>query len=117
MAIANLETAKVATGFNEIEPLALTAFDATAGAEYVVTGSDENIIVVVVNADASNAENLTIVAPTNKLWTSALADQVVSIPASEVVVLRLESAKYMDASTRKITLKGTADLKGAVSVY
>ncbi len=117
MVIANLETAKEITGFNEIVPTALTAFDASAGAEYVVTGSDENVIMLVVNTDAGNAEDLTIKAPTNKMWSSALADLTVSIPASEVTILRLESAKYMDPVTKKITFAGTADVKAAVFVF
>ena len=117
MAIANLETAKEITGFNEIVPTALTAFNAAAGAEYVVTGSDENMMMLVVNADASNAEDLTIKAPTNKMWSSALADKVVSIPASEVAILKLESAKYMDPVTKKISFAGTADVKAAVFVF
>lgn len=113
MAIANLDTNKVSGKFNDVNVATLTAFDATAGAEYTPTKADERTIVLIYNSDASNAENVTIKAPTNKTFASK-KDKVVSVGAGKVALVMVESAAYMDASTGKVTLAGSADVKAAV---
>lgn len=100
MAIVSLTSTQAK--FNNITSKALVAETSTTdGIDYLLSANDEQTILVVYNADAA-AVNVTIKAPTNKVNTSALSDKVVSVPAGEVALLLVESAKYKDASTGKV---------------
>lgn len=115
MAVANLDTNKVSGKYNTINVGTLTAFDATDGAEYTPTKGDERVMVLIYNSDTSNAETVTLKAPTNPNKVGgAIADVAVSVGAGKVAMLMVESAKYVDISTGKVKLTGTADVKAQV---
>lgn len=117
MAVANLDTNKVVGKFNTVNVGTLTAFDGTDGAEYTPSKGDERVMLFIVNSDTSNAETVTIKAPTNPSKTGgAIADVAVSVGAGKVACVMIESAKFVDTSTGKVTLTGTADVKGQVFV-
>lgn len=115
MAVANLDTKKINGKFNTVNVTELTAFDGTAGAEYTPEKGDERVMVVIYNSDASNAEDVTIKAPTNPSKIGgAIADIKVSVGAGKIALVMIESAKFADEVTGKVTLLGSADVKGAV---
>ena len=113
MAIANLDTNKKVCKYNTVNPTVLTAFDGTDGAEYTVTAQDERLILIIENTHTA-ANDVTIVAPTNKAYAGAVADVKVQVPAGNVAAIPVESVKFMDTVTKKITVKGAATVKGAV---
>lgn len=93
---------------------ATAALDATAGAEYTHDGKDENTVFILENADASNAEVVTIKAGNGIQGTTDLA---ISLPASAMRFITLDSGKYKNVSGTnkgKIMFTGTADVKIAV---
>lgn len=115
MAVANLDTKKINGKFNTVNVTELTAFDGTAGAEYTPEKGDERVMAVIYNSDASNAEDVTIKAPTNPSKIGgAIADVKVSVGAGKIALVMIESAKFADEVTGKVTLLGSADVKGAV---
>lgn len=115
MAVANLDTKKINGKFNTVNVTELTAFDGTAGAEYTPEKGDERVMVVIYNSDASNAEDVTIKAPTNPSKIGgAIADVKVSVGAGKIALVMIESAKFADEVTGKVTLLGSANVKGAV---
>ena len=85
MAIVNLDSAKIKAKYNEVNVGTLTA-STTDGLEYT-----------------SNPYDLTIKAPVNKCYAGAVADKVVEIGAGKIAVVPVETAKYMDAVTKKVT--------------
>ncbi len=115
MAVANLDTKKINGKFNTVNVTELTAFDGTAGAEYTPEKGDERVMVVIYNSDDSNAEDVTIKAPANPSKIGgAIADVKVSVGAGKIALVMIESAKFADEVTGKVTLLGSADVKGAV---
>lgn len=115
MAVANLDTNKINGAYNTVNVANLTAFDGTAGAEYTPEKSDERVMVVIYNSDASNAEDVTIKAPKNPSKIGgAIADVKVSVGAGKIAMVMVESAKFVDEETGKVTLAGSADVKAAV---
>lgn len=101
MPVVNLTA--TAAGYNTITKKALVAGH-TDGVTYSLTGADENMILVVYNSSADTAYDLTIKAPANAIWTSGITDVVLEIPFGEVALVPVESAKFLDVTTGKITL-------------
>lgn len=115
MAAANLDTKKVTGQLNTVNSNALTAFDASAGAEFTCTSADNKTILVLFNSDASNDETVVIKAPANPtlgVGTGA-TDKSVTIKKGEAGVVMIESARYMNKDG-KVKLTGSADVKGLV---
>lgn len=112
MAAANLNTNKVTAEYNNIKVGTLTALDGTDGGVYTVSNPDAETLFIIVNTDSSNAENVTIKAPTNPAMGvgTAFPDKVVSVAKSSTAVAMVESMKYMDANGT-ILIKGSADVK------
>ena len=111
MAIVNLDSAKLTAKINEVNVGTLTA-STTDGLEYTVNRPDDKTMLVVYNA-GSSAANLTIKAPKKKCYAGVVADKVVS-----VAVVQVETARYMDAETKKITFgSASADLKALVTEF
>ncbi len=102
MAIVNLDSAKIKAKYNEVNVGTLTA-STTDGLEYTVEKQDERTLLIVENTDTSNPYDLTIKAPVNKCYAGAVADKVVEIGAGKIAVVPVETAKYMDAVTKKVT--------------
>lgn len=101
MAIVTL-TANAAP-YNAITAKALTAGH-TDGVVYANVRSDETTTLIVYNSSADTAYDLTVKAPSNAINTSALTDIVKEIAFGEVAIVPLETAKYLDVTTGKITL-------------
>lgn len=116
MAAANLDTNKLQGAFNDIKAITWTTLDASAGGEYTVTAGNERIAVLINNTDSSNAENVTIKSPAHPALGkgTAFPDKVVSVAKSTMAVAYIESMRYMDAATGKITIAGSADVDVAV---
>ena len=113
MAIVNLDSAKLTAKVNEVNVGTLTA-STTDGLEYTVNRPDDKTVLVVYNS-GNAAANLTIKAPTNKCYAGVVADKVVSVDTGKLAIVQVETARYMDAKTKKITLgSGSADLKALV---
>lgn len=114
MAIANLDTNKVKGSLNTINQGKLTAFDGTDGAQFTLENADAETILVLVNTDTTNDEDVVIKAPANPPLGqgSAGGDKTVTIEKGNVAVVMVESMRYMDASTHKVKLTGSADIKG-----
>lgn len=116
MAIVNLDSAKLTAKINEVNVGTLTA-STTDGLEYTVNRPDDKTILVVYNA-GSSAANLTIKAPKKKCYAGVVADKVVSVAAGKLAVVQVETARYMDAETKKITFgSASADLKALVTEF
>lgn len=113
MAIVSLTSTQAK--FNNVTAKAFEVETSTTdGIDYLLTANDEQTILVVYNADAA-AANVTIKAPTNKHNYSAIADKVVSVPAGEVALLLIESAKFKDVSTGKVkVVAADVDVKFAL---
>ena len=116
MAAANLDTNKLTGAFNTISTATETALDGTDGGTYTVTKGDERTVLSIHNTDTSNAENVTIKAPTNPALGkgTGFPDKQVSVAAGKVAVAYVESTRYMDAATGKVTIAGSADVKVTV---
>jgi hypothetical protein len=116
MAAANLDTNKLTGELNDIKAVTLTALDATDGGEYTVTKGDERTVLVIVNTDGTNAENVVIKAPAHPVLGvgTGFPDKTVSVAKSATAVCYVESMRYMDAATGKVTIKGSADVKVGV---
>ena len=115
MAAANLNTNKVALGDNALTAVTLTALDGTDGGEYTVANPSSETLFIVVNADTSNAETVTLKKPASPCMGegTAFPDKAVSVAAGKTAVLRVESMRYM-GKDGKIKLTGSADVKVAV---
>jgi len=117
-------------GATAITPTALTlntmadfptaaAVDATAGAMIPFTAKDDGkILLYLVNSDSSNAENVTIKKGDGV--QAAAADYTVSVAASGVKILVVETGKYgfvKDATYKgHIRVTGTADVDVAAVI-
>ena len=113
MAIVNLDSAKLTAKINEVNVGTLTA-STTDGLEYTVNRPDDKTMLVVYNS-GSSAAKLTIKAPKNKCYAGVVADKEVEVAAGKLAVVQVETARYMDAETKKITFgSASADLKGLV---
>ena len=113
MAIVNLDSTKLTAKVNEVNVGTLTA-STTDGIEYTVNRPDDKTVLVVYNS-GSSATNLTIKAPINKCYAGVVADKVVSVAAGKLAIVQVETARYMDSKTKKITLgSGSADLTALV---
>ena len=112
MAAANLDTNKLTGEFNDIKALTLTTLDGTDGGTYTVTKGDERTVLVIQNTDADNAENVTIKAPAHPVLGvgTGFPDKVVSVAAASTAICYVESMRYMDAASGKVTIKGSADV-------
>lgn len=103
MAIVNLDSKKVAANFNTISVGELTASN-TDGLEYTVNAGDEKTVLVAYNSSADTAYDLTIKSPTNKCVGGSNVDKVVEIAAGKIALVAVETAKYMDSVSKKVTL-------------
>lgn len=101
--MAVVELTKVEAPFNAITKATPVAGH-TDGVTYVLADHDESMILVVRNVSADTNYDLTVKAPANKIWTSAETDVVLEIPFGDIAVVPLESAKFLDVTTGKITL-------------
>ena len=99
---------------------------ATAQALHLLTGNangtlfslnqgDQDCSIIVYNTDGSNAANLTIMAPTDGHFWAETADRtVVSIPAGQIAMVYLDSARWCNKDYT-FRLKGDgADLYAAI---
>lgn len=102
MAIVNLDDTKISAKVNVPAVGALTA-STTDGLEYTVKTADEKTCLIVYNSSDDTAYDITIKQPANPTVGGANADKVVEIAAGKVAVIEVESAKYMDAVSKKIT--------------
>lgn len=116
MAAANLDTNKLSGEFNNIKAITFTALDGTDGGEYTVKTGNERIVVLIQNTDDTNAETVTIKSPAHPaLGTgTAFADKAVSVAKSAFAAAYVESMRYMDATTGKIKITGSADVNVAI---
>jgi hypothetical protein len=98
--------------FNEAAQLPATEAIDETGIATIDYGSyeDRRIAVMVENSDAENAQDVTVKKGTG---IQATEDYVVSVPASSNIVLVLESGKYKDMSTAKVSIAGSTDVKVA----
>jgi hypothetical protein len=87
------------------------ASDATLGTSIVVDGmKDDHLVLLFVNADATNAEEVKILKGNG---LQGIADLTISIPKSESYALCIEYAKYLNVSGTnkgKIMITATADV-------
>lgn len=112
MAAANLNTNKLTAEFNNIKVGTFTTLDGSDGGVFNVTNADAETLILIQNTDSSNAETVTIKAPTNPCMGagSGFPDKAVSVAKSSIAACMIESARYMNADgTIKIT--GSADVK------
>lgn len=104
-------------GFNVASVMPATAaVDAVDGALVTCDKADHKMVIIMENADAANAENVTIKAGNGFQGTT---DLVVALAASAKKVIVIESAKYKNVSGTnkgKILINGTADVKIACVV-
>jgi len=116
MAAANLDTNKLTGELNDIKALTLTALDATDGGTYTATKGDERTVLVIQNTDSSNAEDVVIKAPAHPVLGvgTGFPDKTVSVAKSATAVCYVETMRYLDAATGKVTIKGSADVKVGV---
>lgn len=113
MAIVNLDSTKLKAKVNDINLGTLTA-STTDGIEYTVNRPDDRTVIAVYNSGTSAAK-VTLKAPLNKCYAGVVADKEVSVAAGQLAIIQVESARYMDAKTKKITLgSASADLKALV---
>lgn len=114
MAIVNLDSAKIKPVFNVPEVGTLTATN-TDGMEYTVAAADEKTCLIVYNSSTDTAYDVTIKSPTNACVGGKYPDKVVEIAAGKVAVIEVETAKYMDAVSKKVTFDSeNAALKALV---
>lgn len=118
MAVANLDTNKVRVDYQdkEIVHIVSTPLNATAGGEFTVSNPSERTILVIENADTTNSEQVTIKAPAKAVMGAGTGfpDRTFTIPKATTVAVMVEALRYMDADTKKITIKGSADVKVTV---
>lgn len=82
---------------------AAAACDATLGALVTLSSADHKTLIIITNADDTNAETVTI-----KKAGDGQADLAVSVPKSGVRAVVVESALFADDGV--ITITGTADV-------
>lgn len=100
MSVVTLTPQEIAR--NVAEVITMTA-STTDGVEFVVPVGCERFVAVFNNTSADTAYDVTLKAPTNKTDGSAQADATaVEIAAAGVAALVVETARWMDASTRKV---------------
>lgn len=95
---------------------ATAACDATDGALITCDKDDQKMLIYIENADASNAETVTIKKGNGLQGT---ADYAVSVAASGKRCVVIESGKFKNVSgdnKGKIVITGTADVKVACVV-
>lgn len=95
---------------------ATAAIDAVDGALITCDKADQKMLIIMENADAANAENVTIKAGNGIQGTE---DLVIALAASQKKVITIESGKYKNVSGTnkgKIKITGTADVKLACVV-
>lgn len=90
------------------------AVDASAGAEFEMSGRDDKVVVLIQNA-ATAAKNVTIKAGNG---IQGVNDYVESVPASSTTAIVLESGRFKNVSGEdkgKVIIMGaSADIKLAV---
>lgn len=100
MAVIALTPVKVV--YNTVTVSDLTASH-TDGVTVVVPASDEKTMIVVYNSSADTAYDVTIKAPVNKLYAGSLVDKVVEVGFGKVAMIQVETAKFVDKVSNKIT--------------
>lgn len=95
---------------------ATAAVDATDGALITCDKADHKMLIIMENADTTNAETVTIKAGNG---IQGAKDWTVSVPKSSTMVVTVESGFYKNVSGTnkgKIKITGTADVKIACVV-
>ena len=88
---------------------------AIAATQTIAVGKDELTFVYVNNAQAAATNTITVVKGNG--IASALGDRVVVIPqASSVIIGPLESARFADKNTGKITITASAIVTTTIAV-
>lgn len=113
MAVVVLTPQKVEENLAEV--ITMTA-STTDGVEFVVPVGMESFYVLFNNTSADTAYDVTLKKPTNGGHASAVADATaVEIAAGGIAVLFVETARWMDHSTRKVLVDSeNAAIKAAV---
>lgn len=90
----------------------------TDGVEVVVPTGCESFFLVFNNTSADTAYDITLKAPTNKAHASSPVDgAAVEVAFGGVAVLFVETARWMDASTRKVLVDSENAAITAAAVY
>lgn len=113
MARAVIEVKKP-SGYNELGDVAFVALDGTDGGEVVLNSRDIDTVILVKNADESNAETFTIKQGNG---VQGVADFVYSVPANTTKFIPIESGFFKNvtgADKGKVVFAGSADLSVAV---
>lgn len=76
--------------------------------------SDEYVVVIAKNSDASTAYDLTIKKPTKGSYAAASADEVHELAAGEYAIFRFESAKFANNDGTVLIVPENAAVKVAV---
>ncbi|MEL7569441.1 MAG: hypothetical protein AAGU14_02660 [Eubacteriaceae bacterium] len=116
MAVLNVTLTKIIAFEGAVEYTAPAAITAEAdGAEFDCEGIPaDKILLIIENADAENAEDVTI---KKGEMLQATADLVISVPASKTYVVQIEGGKYLTLDG-KLVISGTTDLKiAAVAMH
>lgn len=110
-------TNTVLSAFGKAEAMPATAaVDATSGALITCDKTDHKMLIIMENADTTNAETVTIKAGNGIQGTK---DWTVSVPKASTMVVTVESGFYKNvsgANKGKIVITGTADVKIACVV-
>lgn len=103
MAVVALTPVKV--DYNEVKVATLVAGH-TDGVTYVLPSADEKTMVCVYNSSADTAYDVTIKMPAAGKggYAPAIADVVTEVAAGSMAMIMVESAKFLDVTTGKISL-------------
>ncbi len=76
--------------------------------------SDEYVIILVQNADASNAYDFTVKKPTTGSYFASASDETHELAAGEFAVFRLESAKWANNDGTIACIPENVEVKAVV---
>lgn len=103
------------TPFNEITKVAFeTATSVNDGFKFKMPSSDEYVVILVKNTEASAAKKIAVKAPSNGGYAASTSDLELSLSAGEIAVVRIESARYANNNGEVILIPEATTVQATV---
>ena len=113
--MAKKDMTPIKADFNEITKVTLEAATTAAdGMGFKLPASDEYVVILVENTDASTSGTISVKVPTNGGYAAATSDLSATLAAGDKAVIRIESAKYADNLGNILLVPSATSIKACV---